>query len=215
MRRASILAGVFLFFAISLQAADGSKVFDVRQFGAKGDGKTPRHRRHSKSAGRLWPGRWRHGEIFAGNLSEPAAHPPHQNHGAARSGRDAAGCTGCNQDFLQGAAGDWLKAKRGADFVPFISGKDLTDVTFTGQGTIDGNGAVWWEEAEKARRKVSGYTLPRPNLIVLTRCKNVRLENLTLQNSPKFHFVPDRLRRSCCFQCNHSCAGTRREHGCD
>ena len=86
--------------------------------------------------------------------------------------------------------GDWLKAKSGGDFIPFISGKNLTNVTFTGKGTIDGNGAVWWEEAEKARQKVSGYTLPRPNLIVLTRCKNVRLENLTLQNSPKFHFVP-------------------------
>jgi len=86
--------------------------------------------------------------------------------------------------------GDWLQAKSGGDFIPFISGKDLTDVTFTGKGTIDGNGAVWWEEAEKARQKVSGYTLPRPNLIVLTRCKNVRFENLTLQNSPKFHFVP-------------------------
>ncbi len=92
-------------------------------------------------------------------------------------------------DFMK-VPGDWLRARSGADFIPFISGKNLTDVTFTGKGTIDGSGAVWWEEAEKARRKVSGYTLPRPNLIVLTRCKNVRLENLTVQNSPKFHFVP-------------------------
>jgi polygalacturonase len=91
-------------------------------------------------------------------------------------------------DFLKGG-GDWLKAKS-ADFVAFISGKDLTDVTFTGQGTIDGNGAVWWEEAEKARQKVSGYTLPRPNLIVFNHCKNLRLAGIKLINSPKFHFVP-------------------------
>jgi polygalacturonase len=32
--------------------------------------------------------------------------------------------------------------------------------------------------------------LPRPNLIVIERSKNLRMENITLQNSPKFHFVP-------------------------
>lgn len=49
---------------------------------------------------------------------------------------------------------------------------------------------MWWEEAEKARQKVSGYTLPRPNLFTLQRCKNVRVIGVTLRNAPKFHFVP-------------------------
>ena len=40
------------------------------------------------------------------------------------------------------------------------------------------------------RRAKPGYTLPRPRLIVLSNCKNIRLENITLQNSPTFHFVP-------------------------
>ncbi len=91
-------------------------------------------------------------------------------------------------DFMK-TPGDWWQAK-GSDFIPFISGKDLTDVTFTGSGVIDGNGFVWWPEAEKARQIKSGYTLPRPNLIVIERSKNLRVENITLQNSPKFHFVP-------------------------
>jgi len=95
-----------------------------------------------------------------------------------------------NQDEYLKVPGDWLKAKSSGDFNPFISGKKLTDITFTGGGTIDGNGAAWWGEAEKAREIKPGYTLPRPNLIGLERCKNVRLENITLQNSPKFHFVP-------------------------
>lgn len=86
--------------------------------------------------------------------------------------------------------GDWLKASGGGDFIPFIGGKDLDDVAFTGKGTIDGNGAVWWEEAEKARQKKSGYTLPRPNLVVLNRGKNIRMTGIRLINSPKFHFVP-------------------------
>lgn len=86
--------------------------------------------------------------------------------------------------------GDWLKAESGGDFIPFIAGKDLDDVAFTGKGTIDGNGAVWWEEAEKARQKKSGSTLPRPNLVVLNRAKNIRMTGIRLVNSPKFHFVP-------------------------
>ena len=62
-------------------------------------------------------------------------------------------------------------ARKKARSRPFISGKDLTDIKISGEGTIDGSGAKWWVPAEAARRKVSGYTLPRPNLIVLTRCK--------------------------------------------
>ncbi len=63
-------------------------------------------------------------------------------------------------------------------------------MTIEGPGTIDGSGERWWIPAEEARQKKSGYTLPRPNLIVLTRVKNLVVRNITIQNSPKFHFVP-------------------------
>lgn len=95
-----------------------------------------------------------------------------------------------NQNDFMKVAGEWTKAKGGGDFVPFLSGKDLEDVTIAGPGTIEGSGAVWWEAAEEARRKVSGFTLPRPNLIVLTRAKNLVVRDVTIQNSPKFHLVP-------------------------
>ncbi|MFM2082605.1 MAG: hypothetical protein RL380_1296 [Verrucomicrobiota bacterium] len=94
-----------------------------------------------------------------------------------------------HKDFMK-VPGDWLAVKGSGEFVSFIGGKDLTDVSITGAGVIDGNGKVWWEEAEKARQKVSGFTLPRPNLLTLNRCKNIKLTGITLQNSPKFHFVP-------------------------
>ncbi|HEV2318876.1 MAG TPA: glycoside hydrolase family 28 protein [Verrucomicrobiae bacterium] len=96
-----------------------------------------------------------------------------------------------NQSDFMKTPGNWLKARSNGDFVPFISGKDLTNITLTGGGAIDGSGWAWWGDAEKARRKIPGYTLARPNLLALQRCKNVRLENITLQNSPKFHFVPE------------------------
>ena len=92
--------------------------------------------------------------------------------------------------FLKTGAGDWLAAKSGGDFNPFLSIKDGTDVTLTGEGIIEGNGTVWWEEAEKARQRQSGFTLPRPNLVVPTRINNLRIVGVTLQNSPKFALVP-------------------------
>jgi len=94
-----------------------------------------------------------------------------------------------HKDFMK-SPGDWLTAKSSGDFIPLISGRDLTDVTITGKGIIDGAGEVWWGPAEEARRKTPGYTLPRPRLIILWGCKNVKITGITLQNSPTFHLVP-------------------------
>ncbi|HYR45189.1 MAG TPA: glycosyl hydrolase family 28 protein, partial [Terriglobia bacterium] len=75
-------------------------------------------------------------------------------------------------------------------FTPFIGGKDLENIKITGSGVIDGSGEKWWGPAEEARRKQPGYTLPRPRLIVLTRVRHLRVQDVTLQNSPTFHLVP-------------------------
>jgi len=85
---------------------------------------------------------------------------------------------------------DFLNPERRGSFVAFVNGNDLTNLIITGKGTIYGAGARWWVPAEEARRKTPGYTLPRPRLVVLTRCKNVRIEGVTLANSPSFHLVP-------------------------
>ena len=71
-----------------------------------------------------------------------------------------------------------------------MNGKNLRDIAIVGRGTIDGAGARWWGPAEEARRKTPGYVLPRPNMIVLTGCKNVRVQDVTLQNSPFTHLAP-------------------------
>lgn len=165
-----------------------TKVFDVRAFGAKGDGATLDTVAIQKALDEC-------GQAGGGTVKLPPGtyvSKPLTLHAKTtlllEAGATLAAST--NQvDFMK-EPGDWLKARSGSAFIPFISGKDLTDVTFTGKGTIDGNGAVWWEEAEKARQRQSGYTLPRPNLIVLNRCKNVRMDGIRLINAPKFHFVP-------------------------
>jgi len=165
-----------------------SKIFDVREFGAKGDAKnldTQAIQKALDTCGKAGGGTV---EFPAGTyLSQPLTL---RNRTNIRLDAGAMLLASTNQSDFMKVPGDWLRAKSGGDFIPFIGGKDLTNVTFTGRGAIDGNGAVWWEEAEKARQKKPGYTLPRPNLIVLERCQNVQMEDITLQNSPKFHFVP-------------------------
>ena len=169
-------------------AGSAPKIFDVRALGAKGDGTTldtaaiQQALDACRDAGggvvKFPPG------IY---LSQPLTV------GTRTTVEIEAGATllaTTNQSDFMKTPGDWLAATSSSEFIPFIGGKKLADVTFTGGGVIDGNGSVWWGEAEKARRKVSGYTLPRPNLIVIEHCKNLRVENITLQNSPKFHLVP-------------------------
>jgi polygalacturonase len=178
-----ITVAIFLSIGLPLCAA----TFNVRELGATGDGKTFDTAAIQKAFDAC--------KTSGGTVEFPAGiylSQPLKIYSKTTVQLDA-GATlqaGTNQmDFMK-VPGDWLKAKSGSDFIPFISGKDLTDVVFTGVGTIDGGGAVWWAEAEKARQIKSGYTLPRPNMIVIERSRNLRMENITLQNSPKFHFVP-------------------------
>jgi polygalacturonase len=169
-------------------AGPASKVFTVRDFGATGNGTTLDTKAIQAALDAC-------GQAGGGTVRFPAGtylSQPLTLHSKTTVFLEA-GATllaNTNQSDFMKVPGDWLKAGSSGDFNPFVGGKKLTDITFTGSGTIDGNGAVWWGEAEKARQIKSGYTLPRPNLIVLDRCRNIRMENITLQNSPKFHFVP-------------------------
>jgi polygalacturonase len=88
--------------------------------------------------------------------------------------------------------GDTLRAFAGAagytfnnKLIPLISADSVSNVTITGGGVIDGNGSDWWQ-----RFKDSGKTLRRPRLIIITNGKNITLTNITLTNSPTFHFMP-------------------------
>jgi polygalacturonase len=78
---------------------------------------------------------------------------------------------------------------------PLISGKDLHDVAITGPGTVDGSGAHWWARSERAARQRAEsepgrLVYPRPHLVVIDRCQRVRVADVTLANSSKFHLVP-------------------------
>ena len=70
-------------------------------------------------------------------------------------------------------------------YVDAITARDAHDVKISGAGTIDGQGQSWWA----AFRSDPGMT-HRPYLIRFSRCQRVEVASVTLRNSPMFHLVP-------------------------
>jgi polygalacturonase len=64
----------------------------------------------------------------------------------------------------------------------FIGGSKLHDVAIIGKGTIDGQGSPWWPFAKDKNAK-------RPRMIALKECDKVLIQNVTLTNSPMFHIA--------------------------
>ncbi|MBD3375168.1 glycoside hydrolase family 28 protein [candidate division KSB1 bacterium] len=90
-------------------------------------------------------------------------------------------------------------------YASLFTGHDLTNVSLTGRGTVDGQGEVWWEahEINKAMRKKAGITereplnppgsplkWPRPRLVNLYNCTNVLIRDLTFIDSPAWTIHP-------------------------
>ncbi|XP_047334892.1 probable polygalacturonase [Impatiens glandulifera] len=63
-----------------------------------------------------------------------------------------------------------------------ITGYNLTDVVITGDnGTIDGQGSLWWEKFSSGSLNFS-----RPDLIELVECKGIVISNTTFLNAPSW-----------------------------
>ncbi|WP_260703545.1 glycoside hydrolase family 28 protein [Edaphobacter flagellatus] len=72
-----------------------------------------------------------------------------------------------------------------------VSATSAENIAITGSGTIDGNGESWWAEARKTKNAgVVGAVDFRPRLVVFDHCKHVRIEGITIQNSPSWQVVP-------------------------
>ncbi len=76
-------------------------------------------------------------------------------------------------------------------FASLITGIGLTDVDIIGEGTIDGNGdqGDWWKDPK------TKHIAWRPNTIFLNHCEYVRLQGITVRNSPSWTVHP--------YYCNH------------
>jgi polygalacturonase len=148
------------------------KVFDVRSYGAVGDGATddgPAIQKAIDDANSTGGGM----VLLSGGtfLSGPLT-------------------LGSNMD-LRIRAGTILKALP-MDRYPLVNGKHpdfmvaqrAHDLRLSGEGTIDGQGEPWWTKFE------SKVEMPgRPRLIYLSRTDRVLVTGLHIQNAPTFHLV--------------------------
>ncbi|PRQ17447.1 putative galacturan 1,4-alpha-galacturonidase [Rosa chinensis] len=78
------------------------------------------------------------------------------------------------------------RERPGGRYVSFIHGDGVHDVVITGEnGTIDGQGDVWWN---MWRQRTLQFT--RPNLIEFINSKNIIISNVIFQNSPFWNIHP-------------------------
>lgn len=84
------------------------------------------------------------------------------------------------EDFPIRADAPWRR-------VSLLHADNVVDIAITGEGTIDGNGKIWWDAM--AQRKKGERESPRPLLIDLTKSKQILIEGVTIQNSPQYNIT--------------------------
>ncbi|HVU35510.1 MAG TPA: glycoside hydrolase family 28 protein [Opitutaceae bacterium] len=92
----------------------------------------------------------------------------------------------------------------GEMMAPLLYAVDADNITITGRGTIDGQGAIWWRrvrlnnprkyppgpQTEADRAEARKLSRGRPRLIRLVRCKDVLIEHVSLRNSAEWNVHP-------------------------
>lgn len=66
----------------------------------------------------------------------------------------------------------------------FLYAWDETDVSITGEGVVDGRGPEFFDRTSLHGRFWAKPAAPRPRMVQLVRCRNVRLEGVSFMDSP-------------------------------
>lgn len=91
-----------------------------------------------------------------------------------------------------------------AMMAPLIYAVDAENITITGRGTIDGQGAIWWRrlrlnnpkkyppgpQTAEDRAEAAKLDRGRPHLIRPVRCRDLVIEQVCLRNSAEWHVHP-------------------------
>lgn len=80
---------------------------------------------------------------------------------------------GGGNDYQQSGAPEWMS---------IVRSWGASRLTITGGGTIDGSGSAWWPCAGKAAAPCAGFS--RPHLLMLVGGDQLLITNVTIQNSP-------------------------------
>lgn len=74
---------------------------------------------------------------------------------------------------------------------PLVGAVNQKNITIDGEGTIDGNGHIWWEYVRGTKDAgVLGNPKPRPMGLVFDHSDHIKVEGITVQNSGFWQIVP-------------------------
>jgi polygalacturonase len=163
-----------------------SRSFSLADFGAVPDGRTPNtdaFRRALAAVAQAGGGRLTvpAGAYFTGPIDLCSSLDFHLAAGARLL---------FSQDF------DAYRLK-GNTYRPLVLAKGCHDILISGSGVFDGRGDPWWVIERRVKTAARARGLPdaeigRPRMMILDGCQRVRIEGVTLANSPMFHLVPTR-----------------------
>ena len=182
MKACSILAIILLCamivypISVTLAADPSTGPFDVRDFGARGDGKaidTQAIQKAIDACGAAGNGQvlFPEGRYLSGTLRLRSGTELHLAEGARLVGIvDVESYTGFDADT-------WGKSRWNHGL---IVGEGLHDICITGAGVIDGNKVFDPQGEEKMRG---------PHTILLSDCRNVTLRGVTLRDSANYAFL--------------------------
>jgi polygalacturonase len=156
--------------------AKAGKICDVRAMGAKGDGRTKDTAAIQRAIDGCAGGsvRFTAGTYVSAPLDLKSHVRLELDEGAVLLGSPDM------DDFPIRADATWRK-------VSLIHADHAEEISIGGEGTIDGNGKIWWDA--KAARKKGEPEAPRPLLIDITNSKTILIEGVTIQNSPQYNIT--------------------------
>jgi polygalacturonase len=91
---------------------------------------------------------------------------------------------------LQGTAEFADYRTSSGEVVGLINADGLTHVAISGTGAIDGAGAPWWPAVKAAKKTGTPEPRRRPKMVNFHHCQGVTVRDVTLRNSPSFHLMP-------------------------
>ncbi len=169
--------------SISLACAAGTKRFVISEFGAVADGKTINTVSIQKAIDQaaaagggivdIPAGTWRSGSIF---LKKDVELQLAEN--AVLLGSTNIEDYPKRDTRIEGHFEPWRMA--------LVNAQELEGVRIGGKGVLDGNGITFWAQFWQRRRenpKCTNLEVERPRLMFIDRCKDVRVEGISLRYS--------------------------------
>ncbi len=177
------VAAVLALSAVPVLAA--GKVCDVKKFGAVGDGKTKDTAAVQKAIDECTKGKG------GGTVEVPAgtyvvAPISLKSNMTLHLAEDATLLGSPDRE-------DYPKTifARHPTVMPLVGSVNQENISITGEGTIDGNGHIWWEYVRGVRDAgVLGTDHPRPMGLVFDHSKHIKVEGITVQNAGFWQIVP-------------------------